>query len=127
MRSAFSVQDFSPIFWYKYYVVCAIPLCMSRTFFLHFCLLCFVRDALLPLLHFTTGDFFLFNYYPCKTLRRTIGLACGFLLELKILSRLDRKRTFLLTEPFTIFSVCPFFVKSKSFSVRLLLSALSKN
>ena len=82
MRSAFSVQDFSPIFWYKYYVVCAIPLCMSRTFFLHFCLLCFVRDALLPLLHFTTGDFFLFNYYPCKTLRRTIGLACGFLLEL---------------------------------------------
>ena len=63
-------------------MVCAIPLCMCRTFFLHFCLLYFVRDALLPLLHFTTGDFFLFNYYPCKTLRRTTGLACGFLLEL---------------------------------------------
>ena len=25
----------------------------------------------------------MFNYYPCKTLRRTTGLACGFLLELK--------------------------------------------
>ena len=24
----------------------------------------------------------MFNYYPCKTLRRTTGLACGFLLEL---------------------------------------------
>ena len=27
----------------------------------------------------------MFNYYPCKTLRRTTGLACGFLLELNTL------------------------------------------
>ena len=39
--TAFPVQDFFSIFWYKYYVVCTIPLCMCRTFLLHFfCLLC---------------------------------------------------------------------------------------
>ena len=42
-----------------------------------------VRDALLPLLHFITGDFFLLNYCPCKTHCRTTGRACGFLLVLK--------------------------------------------
>lgn len=34
--TAFPVQDFFSIFWYKYYVVCTIPLCMCRTFLLHF-------------------------------------------------------------------------------------------
>ena len=54
--TAFPVQDFFSIFWYKYYVVCTIPLCMCRTFLLHFFVSCvLVRDALLPLLHFITG------------------------------------------------------------------------
>ena len=82
--TAFPVQDFFSIFWYKYYVVCTIPLCMCRTFLLHFFVSCvLVRDALLPLLHFITGDFFLLNYCPCKTHCRTTGRACGFLLVLK--------------------------------------------
>ena len=81
--TAFPVQDFFSIFWYKYYVVCTIPLCMCRTFLLHFFVSCvLVRDALLPLLHFITGDFFLLNYCPCKTHCRTTGRACGFLLVL---------------------------------------------
>ena len=77
-------RTFFSIFWYKYYVVCTIPLCMCRTFLLHFFVSCvLVRDALLPLLHFITGDFFLLNYCPCKTHCRTTGRACGFLLVLK--------------------------------------------
>ena len=48
-----------------------------------------VRDALLPLLHFITGDFFLLNYCPCKTHCRTTGRACGFLLVLKWLGRFN--------------------------------------
>ena len=84
--TSFPVQDFFSIFWYKYCVVCTIPLCMCRTFLLHFFVSCvLVRDALLPLLHFITGDFFLLNYCPCKTHCRTTGRACGFLLVLTIL------------------------------------------
>ena len=85
--TAFPVQDFFSIFWYKYYVVYTIPLCMCRTFLLHFFVSCvLVRDALLPLLHFITGDFFLLNYCPCKTHCRTTGRACGFLLVLNAIN-----------------------------------------
>ena len=39
----------------------------------------------------------MFNYYPCKTLRRTTGLACGFLLELKLLEALGGECAGLIT------------------------------
>lgn len=67
--------------WYvQSHFVCAE---LSSCIFFVSCVL--VRDALLPLLHFITGDFFLLNYCPCKTHCRTTGRACGFLLVLTIL------------------------------------------
>ena len=44
-----------------------------------------------------------------------------------ILSRSFKNRTLRRTEPFTIFSVWPFLLKSKSLSVSVLFRALSKN
>ena len=61
-----------------------IPTLYVPNFLLAFSASCVsVRDALLPLLHSITGGIFFLNYYPCVTLRRTTGRACGFLLVLK--------------------------------------------
>ena len=62
-----------------------IPTLYVPNFLLAFSASCVsVRDALLPLLHSITGGIFFLNYYPCVTLRRTTGRACGFLLVLKM-------------------------------------------